>query len=116
MDQPVPDRRRRSSFDVVDAATGSRCAVRAGGPRATGVALLSALDRTSGDGHVHIRDRGEATVWAAVAVPLLMVAAFAVVVVVWIWTGPLIAMVAFAALCSAAVAGAAAVRRHNRGE
>ena len=53
--------------------------------------------------------------WVAIAAPILMIVALALIVVVWMWTGPIIAMIVFAALCSAGAAGAAAMQRRNRG-
>ena len=60
-------------------------------------------------------DKGEATMWVAIVAPLLMIAALAVVIIVWMWTGPLIAILAFAGLCSVGAAGVAAIKRRNRG-
>ncbi|RLE20230.1 MAG: hypothetical protein DRJ50_11060 [Actinobacteria bacterium] len=61
------------------------------------------------------RDRGEIEMWMAIGAPILMIVGLAVIVLVWIWTGPIIAIIVFAALCSAGASGAAAMQRRNRG-
>jgi hypothetical protein len=53
--------------------------------------------------------------WVVIATPILMILALAVILVVWSWTGPLIAFIVFAGLCSAGTAAAAAVQRRSRG-
>jgi len=53
--------------------------------------------------------------WMAIGAPILMIVGLAVIVLVWIWTGPIIAIIVFAALCSAGASGAAAMQRRNRG-
>lgn len=61
------------------------------------------------------RDSSQSTAGLAIAVPVLMVVAVVVIILVWRATGPLIAFLVFAGLCSAGLAGAAAVRRRQRG-
>ena len=77
--------------------------------------MVGAARTTWEASQVRTRDRGETAMWVAIAAPLLMIVALAVIVLVWMWTGPIIAMIVFAALCSAGAAGAAAVQRRNRG-
>ena len=59
-------------------------------------------------------DRGAATILLIVIVPILIVAAIALTFAIWAWTGPLIALLAFAGLCTAGASIATALQRRNR--
>jgi hypothetical protein len=59
-------------------------------------------------------DRGDATIWLIIIVPILIVAGIALTFAVWAWTGPLIALLAFAGLCTVGASVATALQRRNR--
>lgn len=59
-------------------------------------------------------DRGDATIWLIIFVPILIVAGIALTFAIWAWTGPLIALLAFAGMCTAGASIATALQRRNR--
>ncbi|MGA7759009.1 MAG: hypothetical protein WBL31_19860 [Ilumatobacteraceae bacterium] len=59
-------------------------------------------------------DRGDATIWLIIIVPILIVAGIALTFAIWAWTGPLIALLAFAGMCTAGASIATALQRRNR--
>ena len=66
------------------------------------------------DDHTTARfDRGDATIWLIIIVPILIVAVIALTFAVWAWTGPLIALLAFAGMCTAGASIATALQRRN---
>jgi hypothetical protein len=48
-------------------------------------------------------------------IPLLLVLGLLVIVAIWVWTGPIIALLAFAGLCSLGAALYERQRRRSRG-
>lgn len=61
------------------------------------------------------RDRGEATMWLAIATPIIMIACLVLVVVLWVQTNIFVAIIVFGLLCAAAWYVATAMRRRTRG-
>ncbi len=61
------------------------------------------------------RDSGDAAVWVMIAMPLIMILCLVLIGVLWAKTGLLVALLAFAALCSVGAAVAARWRQRSRG-
>lgn len=61
------------------------------------------------------RDSGEVSMWLAIAMPIIMILCLVLIGVLWAKTGFIVAVIAFAALCSVAAAVAAKWRQHSRG-
>jgi fatty acid desaturase len=61
------------------------------------------------------RDSGEVAMWVAIAMPIIMILCLVLVGFVWAKTGLIVALLVFAALCSAGAAVAARWRQHSRG-
>ena len=64
---------------------------------------------------VTLRDSGEVSMWVAIAMPIIMILCLVLIGVLWAKTGLIVALLAFAALCSVGAAVAARWRQHSRG-
>jgi hypothetical protein len=67
------------------------------------------------EGEAMTRDRGEATMWLAIATPIIMILCLILIVVLWINTNLLVALIVFGLLCGAGVAVAGKLRQRSRG-
>jgi Flp pilus assembly protein TadG len=61
------------------------------------------------------KDSGAAAIWMAIAMPIIMILCLVLIAVLWAKTGLIVALVVFAALCSAGAAVAARWRQRTRG-
>lgn len=53
--------------------------------------------------------------WLGIGMAVLMIVLLLVVILVWAWTGPIIALVVFAAICALGASAATAMQRRRRG-